>query len=119
MKGGDFEETFSFTHAGLCKLFADSYEKYDIRVIDPLVDADRRGILDGVFDLAPLAVGAVELGRQLGGEPGHGVSHRHAADGDQGAGRLPGLLVHRAPGAAQRTSRLPGGHAPVGGGCGV
>lgn len=54
MKGGDFEGTFSFTHAGLCKLFADSYEKYDIRVIDPLVDAERRGILDGELDLPAL-----------------------------------------------------------------
>jgi hypothetical protein len=54
MKGGDFEETFSFTHAGLCKLFADSYEKYDIRVIDPLVEAERRGILNGGFDLPAL-----------------------------------------------------------------
>jgi arachidonate 15-lipoxygenase len=54
MKGGDFEETFSFTHAALCKLFADSYEKYDIRVIDPLIDADRRGILNGGFDLPAL-----------------------------------------------------------------
>jgi Lipoxygenase len=54
MKGGDFEETFSFTHAGLCKLFADSYEKYDIRVIDPLLDAERRGILNGGFDLPAL-----------------------------------------------------------------
>ncbi len=54
MKGGDFEEVFSFTHAGLCKLFADSYEQYDIRVIDPSIDADRRGIIKGEFDLPAL-----------------------------------------------------------------
>jgi Lipoxygenase len=51
MKGGDFEEVFSFTHAGLCKLFADSYERYDIRVLDPTADADRRGITNGGFAL--------------------------------------------------------------------
>lgn len=51
MKGGDFEGIFSFTYDGLCKLLSDSYEQYDIRVIDPLIDADRRGILRGGFDL--------------------------------------------------------------------
>jgi hypothetical protein len=54
MKGGDLEGIFSFTHAGLCKLIADTYEQYDIRVIDPLVDADRRGITKGEFDLPAL-----------------------------------------------------------------
>jgi hypothetical protein len=54
MKGGEFEEIFSFTHNGLCKLFADSYEQYDIRVIDPSADADRRGIRKGEFDLPTL-----------------------------------------------------------------
>jgi hypothetical protein len=54
MKGGEFEEIFSFTHNGLCKLIADSYEQYDIRVIDPSTDADRRGIRKGGFDLPAL-----------------------------------------------------------------
>lgn len=47
MKGGDFESVFSFTHDGLCGLFADSYDQYDVRVIDPTADAERRGILKG------------------------------------------------------------------------
>ena len=54
MKGGEFEEIFSFTHNGLCKLLADSYEQYDIRVTDPSTDADRRGIRKGGFDLPAL-----------------------------------------------------------------
>ena len=51
MEGGDFESVFSFTHAGLCKLFSDSYERYDIRVTDPLADAERRGIVKAGFPL--------------------------------------------------------------------
>ncbi|MGQ0716099.1 MAG: lipoxygenase family protein [Pseudonocardiales bacterium] len=51
MKGGDFEGIFSFTHDGLCRLLADGYDKYDIRVIDPTTDARDRGVLDGGFDL--------------------------------------------------------------------
>lgn len=54
MKGGDLEEIFSFTHAGLCKLIEDSYEQYDIRVIDPSIDADRRGISKAELDLPTL-----------------------------------------------------------------
>jgi Lipoxygenase len=54
MKDGDFEGIFSFTHEELCRLLADSYEQYDIRVIDPLADAHHRGILDGGFDLPAL-----------------------------------------------------------------
>lgn len=51
MKGGDFESVFSFTHAGLCDLFEDSYDEYDVRVIDPTADAERRDILKGEFSL--------------------------------------------------------------------
>lgn len=54
MKGGDFEEIFSFTHAGLCRLISDAYEKYDIRVIDPSVDVERREIIKGELDLPAL-----------------------------------------------------------------
>jgi Lipoxygenase len=54
MKGGDLEEIFSFTHAGLCKLIADTYEQYDIRVIDPSIDVDRRGIIKSEFDVPAL-----------------------------------------------------------------
>lgn len=54
LKGGDFETVFSFTHAGMCKLFSDTYERYDITVLDPERDAARRGILDAGFDTPAL-----------------------------------------------------------------
>lgn len=53
-QGGDFEEIFSFTHTGLCDLFAYSYDHYDIGVLDPSSDAERRGICNGEFDLPSL-----------------------------------------------------------------
>lgn len=55
VKGGDFETTFSFTHAGMCKLFADTYAQYDVTVLDPQRDAERRGIANGSFDTPALA----------------------------------------------------------------
>lgn len=51
MKGGDFESVFSFTHQGLCDLFEDSYEQYDIRVMNPTEDAKRRGIVNPWLEL--------------------------------------------------------------------
>jgi arachidonate 15-lipoxygenase len=48
--GGDFETIFSFTHAGMCALFTESYEQFDIRVLDPVRDAERRGLSDAPFD---------------------------------------------------------------------
>ncbi len=53
-KGGDFEEIFSFTHSGLCKLFTDTYNNYNIRVIDPLFDAQDRGLSRDDLDLPAL-----------------------------------------------------------------
>jgi lipoxygenase len=55
VKGGDFETTFSFTHAGMCKLFADTYDQYDVTVLDPKRDAERRGIANGSFDTPAIA----------------------------------------------------------------
>jgi arachidonate 15-lipoxygenase len=55
VRGGDFETIFSFTHAGMCALFAESYEEFDIRVLDPTRDAERRGIADAGFDRPALA----------------------------------------------------------------
>jgi hypothetical protein len=55
VKGGDFETTFSFTHAGMCKLFADTYDQYDVTVLDPQRDAERRGIANGSLDTPALA----------------------------------------------------------------
>ena len=53
-KGGDFESIFSFTHNGMCKLFEESYEKYDVTVLDPARDAERRGIKNAGFDTPAL-----------------------------------------------------------------
>lgn len=54
-KGGDFETIFSFTHRGMCKLFEETYERYDITVLDPARDAERRAILDAGFDTPALS----------------------------------------------------------------
>jgi hypothetical protein len=55
VKGGDFETTFSFTHRGMCQLFADTYEQYDIAVLDPERDAQQRGIDNPGFDTPAVA----------------------------------------------------------------
>lgn len=49
-EGADFETIFSFTHRGMCQLFEDTYERYDITVLDPARDATRRGIDGRGFD---------------------------------------------------------------------
>jgi hypothetical protein len=53
--GGDFDSIFSFTHRGMCALFAESYGQYDVSVLDPRRDAERRGLLAGGFDTPALA----------------------------------------------------------------
>lgn len=51
MKGGDFEAAFSLTHPGLCGLLDDSCEQYDLRVMHPTADAERRGVRVDDLDL--------------------------------------------------------------------
>lgn len=53
--GGDFDSIFSFTHRGMCALFQESYEAYNLSVLDPRRDAERRGIADAGFDTPALA----------------------------------------------------------------
>jgi arachidonate 15-lipoxygenase len=53
-RGGDFE-TFSFTQRGMCKLFEETYDQYDITVLDPERDAERRGIRNAGFDTPALS----------------------------------------------------------------
>jgi hypothetical protein len=55
VQGGDFETIFSFTRNGMYKLFEDSYEQYDIKSLDPELDAELRGIKDAGFDTPALA----------------------------------------------------------------
>jgi arachidonate 15-lipoxygenase len=49
VEGGDFADTFSLTHRGMCRLFYDTYTTYRISTIDPRADALWRGILDAPF----------------------------------------------------------------------
>ena len=53
-RGGDFE-TFSFTQRGMCKLLEETYGQYDITVLDPDRDAERRGIRNAGFDTPALS----------------------------------------------------------------
>ena len=41
--GGDFEKLFSFTHDGMCALFEATCEQFDLRMVEPALDARRRG----------------------------------------------------------------------------
>ncbi len=50
VQGGDFDSIFSFTHAGMCRLFEDTYREFKFSVNDPAKDAQRRGIVKAGFD---------------------------------------------------------------------
>jgi len=49
--GGDFENIFSFTHAGMCDLFEKTCADADLRRFNPEVDARLRGVDSGELDL--------------------------------------------------------------------
>lgn len=53
--GGEFDSIFSFTHRGMCALFTETWAAYDITVLDPHRDAERRGIAGAGFDTPALA----------------------------------------------------------------
>jgi len=48
---GDFVNMFSFTHAGLCQMYDDCYDDYQITSLDPQRDLKRRGLQEIDFDL--------------------------------------------------------------------
>ena len=54
VKGADFENIFSYTHPGLCHLFEDAAQRYDLSTIDPERTAARRGLGDIGFELPPM-----------------------------------------------------------------
>jgi hypothetical protein len=54
-KGGDFETSFSFTHRGMCRLFEETYTQYDVTVLDPARDAERRGVREAGFETPALS----------------------------------------------------------------
>ena len=66
--GGEFDTVFGFTHGGMCKLFADTYDAYRISVIDPERDWEARGLAGSNFD-APVQRNLQDL---------FDVMHRHA-----------------------------------------
>ncbi len=49
-RGGDFENIFSFTFEGMCRLFEDNYLAYPHLVNDPEADGDVRGVRDAGFE---------------------------------------------------------------------
>ncbi|MEW6472025.1 MAG: hypothetical protein AB1679_07130 [Actinomycetota bacterium] len=52
--GGDFEAVFSYTHRGMCDLFEAMCGDFDLGMIEPDVDAGRRGVLAAGFDTPAL-----------------------------------------------------------------
>lgn len=52
--GGDFENMFSYTHAGMCALFEATAPGFDLRMIEPDLDAQRRGIAGLPVDMPAL-----------------------------------------------------------------
>jgi hypothetical protein len=49
-RGGDFESVFSFTHRGMCDLFEATIGEFDLQIMEPGVDAARRGIVGLALD---------------------------------------------------------------------
>lgn len=49
---GEFVNMFSFSHPGLMKYFDAMYERYDIRMTDPELDWERRGLAGATFEHA-------------------------------------------------------------------
>jgi len=68
LPNGEFESIFSFTHDGMCKLFARTHYNYRISVIDPELDWEERG-LAGSGLVSPVQQNLLGL---------HRVMHDHA-----------------------------------------
>lgn len=52
--GGDFEAVFTYTHRGMCELFEATFGDFDLGMIEPEVDAGRRGVLTAGIDTPAL-----------------------------------------------------------------
>jgi hypothetical protein len=50
LPGGDFETTFSYSFAGLCRLFDDTWGGLDFGINDPVADAQARQVTGQGFD---------------------------------------------------------------------
>jgi arachidonate 15-lipoxygenase len=53
-RGGDFENIFSFTHDGMCKLFEATAHDVDLRWFDPAREAEMHGVADLPIDTPAL-----------------------------------------------------------------
>lgn len=53
-RGGDFENMFSFTHDGMCELFAATVRDVDLRWFDPAREAEMHGVADLPIDTPAL-----------------------------------------------------------------
>ena len=53
-RGGDFESIFSFTRESLLRLFDETCADFDAAVIDPVRDAEKRGVVGRGLDLPVL-----------------------------------------------------------------
>lgn len=49
-RGGDFESIFGLTHRGMCELFEATTGGFDFGLINPVIDARRRGVDDVELD---------------------------------------------------------------------
>lgn len=57
---GDFVNMYSFTHTGLMQYYDEMYERYDVIMMDPELDWQRRGLTDSKFT-CPSQENLVEL----------------------------------------------------------
>ena len=91
LPGGDFEAVFSFTFAGMCRLFDESHRQLDFGMNDPQTDAVARGVLGQGFDTPTETNLAMLFGVMLDHAREYlGLYYPHAA-GDEGADRTVGL----------------------------
>lgn len=79
--GGDFESIFSFTHEAMCRLFSDTAGAFDLRMIHPERDAERRGVVD-VPGGAPALENRLDLWRVIHDHVERFVSLYFARDDD-------------------------------------
>jgi hypothetical protein len=76
---GDFVNMFSFTHKGLMDYFDDMHLKYDVRMMDPQSDWERRGLGDSLVD-KPSHDNLLELFAVMHGHAGRYIYQYYASD---------------------------------------
>lgn len=76
---GDFVNMFSFTHKGLLNYFDDMYLAYDVRIMDPEADWERRGLGESLVD-RPSHNNLVELFSVMFNHARRYLEHYYASD---------------------------------------